>query len=329
MRIKTFALALAAVAALAAGPAGASLTSFATFNGNVGYSSDGFGSGAQSGTISASVPVGSTVLAAFLYTSTFSNGAFAGVGGTFNGNAVSYTALGVNAASCCALRAGRTDVTAIVRGVVDGGPGGVYNFTVTETSGSQDGEALVVVFSNPALAESTVGILDGFASVLGDTTSINFLNPLDKTVPGFVAELALGIGFSFNSGNNPGQVSRVNVNGTTMTLVAGNFDDGAGANGALITVGSFDDPITPANPTVLTDHERYDLNPFINNGDTVITLDTINGSRDDNIFLAVIHVTGEAGVNAPPPSANVPEPGTLVLLGLGILGLALGRRRRS
>ncbi|MDD3380662.1 MAG: PEP-CTERM sorting domain-containing protein [Rugosibacter sp.] len=317
-------LPLAAAGLLMAGSAQASLTAFQQYTGNVGYSSDGFGSTSQSGTISASVPAGSTVLAAYLYTSTFSNSTLSGVGGTLNGSALSYTALGVNAASCCDLTAGRTDVTSIVKPIIDGGAGGIYNFSITETSSSQDGEALVVVYSNPALGISTVGILDGFASVIGDTTSINFVAPLDPTAPGFFAEMALGIGFSCCTS----QKSTVKVNGLTMTENAGNNDDGAAvANGSLITVGGFDDPFSPANPLYTEDHERYDLTPFITAGDTSIKVDTINGSRDDNIFLALFHVTGEAGINQP-PGPTVPEPGSLALAGLALASLA-GLRRKA
>ena len=70
------------------------------------------------------------------------------------------------------------DVTSIVKPIIDGGAGGIYNFSLTETSSSQEGEALVVVYTNPALATGTFGILDGFARTSGDTTAINFADPL-------------------------------------------------------------------------------------------------------------------------------------------------------
>ena len=88
-------------------------------------------------------------------------------------------------------------------------------------------------------------------------------------------------------------------------------------NGSLITVGGFDDPFSPFLPTYDEDHERYNLVPYITNGDTTISVRTVNPSGDDNIFLAVFHVTGEAGINEPPPDATVPEPGTLSLLAIG------------
>jgi hypothetical protein len=99
-----------------------------------------------------------------------------------NGTGVSYTSLGTLAGF---LTAGRSDVTSIVKPIIDGGIGGVYNFTVTETSSVQDGEALVVVYSNPSLGISTIGILDGFSAFAGDTTSVNFATALDPTAAGF------------------------------------------------------------------------------------------------------------------------------------------------
>ena len=77
------------------------------------------------------------------------------------------------------------------------------------------------------------------------------------------------------------------------------------ANGSLITVGGFDDPFSAAFlPTYDGDHERYNLVPFVDDGDTQIRIDTFNSSADDNIFLAAFYVLGEASV------VTVPEPGS-------------------
>src|SRR5688500_18927997 len=156
------------------GRADASLTVFQTYNGTVGYSSDGFGSLSQSGIISASVPAGSTVLAAYLYTGVWDSGNLPTVYSTLNGIDLNYGPLVANTTACCGIASARADVTDIVAAVIDGGAGGVYNFTVTEASDAQDGEALVVVYSNPSLPVATVGILDGFASVTGDSATISF-----------------------------------------------------------------------------------------------------------------------------------------------------------
>ena len=317
-------LGLSTLLLLIAGAAQAALIPFQTFVGNYGVSTDGWGSTSQSGTISALVPNGATVVAAYLYSSTFNNPSLAGVGGTLAGETISYnTNLGtIPAPACCNLTATRADVTSIIKPLVDGGPGGVYNFDITETSDFQDGSALVLVYSDPTLGVSTVGILDGFARVDGDTTSLNFADPLDPSAPGFFAHMMLGIGFSCC-----GQTNTVEVNGTLITQNAGNNNDSADASlsdGNLITVGSFDDPFSPLMPGYAEDTERYSLIDYLSTGDTSITIETTNATNNDNIFLAVFHVSGEAGVNEPPPGVSIPEPATLTLFAIALMGL---RRR--
>jgi hypothetical protein len=315
--------------ALGQGQAFAALTTFQQYTGTVGYSTDGFGSLSNSGTISASVPAGSTVLAAYLYTATFLNPTNAGIGSTLEGVNVAYGPAVPNPSSgaCCLLSSARADVTSIVAPIINGGPGGVYNFTVTEASASQDGEVLVVVYSNPGLPEATVGILDGFSNVAGDSTSINFVDPLDPTDPGFFAEMILASSFSCC-----GQRSEVSVNGTLISANAGNNDDGVQvANGSLITVGSFDDPFSPFLPSYADDHERYNLVPYVTAGDTSISVLTRNPDATDNIFLAGFYVSGIAGINEPPPTTTgpVPEPALLALLGAGLATVAARRSRRA
>ncbi|WP_417463006.1 PEP-CTERM sorting domain-containing protein [Kordiimonas sp.] len=305
--------------ACSAGGASASLVEFQSFFGNFAISSDGWGGTDGNGVISAQVDGGSTVAAAYLYSSNIAGNATAPTQVTLDGQLVTgYTNLGTNNQN---LTAFRSDVTSIVKSTIESGGGGIYDFAITEGGErlSIDGHALVVVYENAALPEASVGILDGFSDTGGDSTSINFAQGLDVSDPGFFAEMRLGIGFSCCN-----QASDVSVNGNLITRNAGNNDDGEEvSNGSLITVGGFDDGFSSLLPSYADDTERYNLaaSGFLNNGDTSILINTRNPSNDDNIFLAMFYVSGEAGFNEPPPSSPVPLPASAWLMLSVLAGL--------
>lgn len=288
-------------------------TNPATFVGHGGYSADALGQNGTGGTVQAEVPAGSSVVQAYLYGSYFFNTdpALADRTINFDGTVVVLNKLPHAAPGpCCLLSSARADVTAQVAAKVGSG-GGIFDFAVDSDPASLDGVALVVIFSNPALPETTIALLDGGAEQTGDVTTFTFAAPLDKTVPGFSATLSLGIGFSYQAttAHECGSISQssvVDINGSRLTSCAGSYDDGLGANGALITVGgvgdSLDNPSDPlqqpgdgALPRV-NDDELYNIAPFLSQGDTQLVVRTSNPSGDDLLFLAIVSVTARAVV---------------------------------
>ncbi len=280
----------------------------ATFVGQAAYSADGLGQSGPGGTVQAEVPAGSTVELAYLYSSYFASlPDAAALTLDFDGTVVNLALIGsIEIVPGFFLSSARADVTAQVAAKVGGG-GGITDFAVNSDPVNMDGVALVVIYSNPSLPQATIAVLDGAQVTTGDTATFNFAQPLDTTVPGFAAQMSLGIGFGFQfdgigSDCGTGQFSEVDVNGQRLTSCAGSYDDGFGSNGGLITVGGVGDSLdNPADPFAVgtgTDDELYNLVPFLSDGDTSLTIETRNPSNDDIIFLSVISITAEAVVTS-------------------------------
>ena len=112
MKAKLVFASLAFASALTLTPvsAFAANTLFQQYIGTYGVSTSGWGSvNTSDGTVTATVPVGSTVSAAYLYTSTYDN--IDPSGTTFGGSTIALTPLGINSSACCDLQAWRADVT--------------------------------------------------------------------------------------------------------------------------------------------------------------------------------------------------------------------------
>ncbi len=120
------------------------------------------------------------------------------------------------------------DVTSLVKPTIDGGPGGVYNFSLTE-GGDNDGSVLVVVYKNALTVGGSAIVLDGELSTGGDTTTLNFAGPY--TSGDFIMSLASS--YSYNGPPATGQVTTVDVQTSSnplsrrLTGCAGGNDDGA------------------------------------------------------------------------------------------------------
>ncbi len=194
------------------------------------------------------------------------------------------------------------DVTSLVAAKINAFPAGISTLPITEcSSGVTEGEALLVVFKNPSADEKTVIVMLGAMDPTGDDFSVTLAEAIDPKAPKALLDMGLGIGYSYQS-NFSNQASEVSVNGKRISSSAGGEDDGESANGGLITVGGIgdanDNPTDPfafpSNPR--SDDELYSILPFITNKTTSLTINTINPSLDDNIFLAYFVTSGAAVV---------------------------------
>jgi HYR domain len=200
------------------------------------------------------------------------------------------------------------EVTDLVKPKIDAADAGLIDFTVGEVNTAGiDGEILAVIFDDPNQTTiNTVVFLFGAQQVQGDTFNVGLSDPIDLSNPNLKLDMSLGISFGFITGSTVNQFSTVDVNGTRVTSSAGGQDDGASANGALLTVGGIGD--TDANPPPNTttppgpvdnyrfDDELYDLKPFVHTGDTAITVLTTNPSNDDNIFFSALFIGSAAAI---------------------------------
>lgn len=328
-----------------AGSAGANLNPVNIFNGHVGVSIDGTGSNSSPvGSVQASIPIGANILQAYLYSvgtpapwysnSPTTAAQYNSAGITLAGNAVTNFDTIIGATSdrpeIGRWYTGRADVTSLVRSLASGGPS--YNWSVNEGNALNnriDGEVLVVVYEDPNLASGSVVLLDGGQRTGGETTTVGFASPLANiSDPNFFANMSLGI--SFSTGDT--QHSVIDINASRLSSAAGGYDDGGLFDGGLITVGGIGDLI--ANPadayssSSYLDDELYNLVPFLNNGDTGFSISTSNGTNDDNIFFMALHQSIGIGQVNDVVVDPVPEPATILLVGGGLAGLAIWRRKR-
>jgi hypothetical protein len=275
--------------------------------GKIYLSVDGNGTSSSTGTIQVLKNPGATVRAAYLVGDGVSNIATkAAVNGTdVAWSRIESTPVGDSETFFYSYV---SDVTSLVKSTIDAAAPGTLNIAVDEGAESlfYEGLALAVIFDDPnQIEDQSIILYFGGLDPTGGTATINFPSPVD-TSSNLEATLGLGIGYSSNSSSLAVQSSEVRVNDQLLTSVAGNYDDGERLNGALFTIGGLgDSPINPPpfSTDLRTDDELYNLLPFIQNGDTSLTLNTFNPSNDDHIFFTHVTLKGITGTD----STNVVE----------------------
>lgn len=276
-----------------------SLAPWAVESGSVTLSLDAAGNNEASSTITCMKPSdAATVRRAFMIAATKHGGGSISDGDiTIDGNPITWDYVIPNVLGSYNYF---TEVTALIKAKIDAAPAGPVDFTIVEVNKNTDidGEILAVIFDDPAQAATNyIALLFGSQAMGGDTFTINLDRPICKADSDLVLDLSLGISYSYQVGG--AQYSIIDVNGQRLSTAAGGEDDGAPYNGGLITVGGVGDSnanppdpyATPAN--CRSDDELYNLIPFVNDGDTSITISTRNPSNDDNLMFAALFLSSK------------------------------------
>ena len=286
------------------GPAGVNaLNAFTTERGRIYLSLDAAGGNTASHVIQVRKPAGATVRKAYMMSATiYGGGQLSNTSVKIDGQNVAWN-ITANLPNSISSFNSLADVTGIVKPIVDAAPAGLVNLTMTEVSSSViDGEILAVIFDDPnQLVDNTVILLFGAQNTQGDNFAIRTSEPINTNDPNIQLAFSLGISYSYQAGGSQ-QYSRIDVNGTRLTTSAGGEDDGTSENGGLITVGGIGDTtLNPSNPNATpsnprSDDELYNIKPFVPNGSTTITVNTLNPSNDDNVMFAALSLTGVTAV---------------------------------
>ena len=263
------------------------------FSGHLGITGDGLGTLSDTGTLTVKIhDPDSTILSALLYVKTNNYATASQIG--FEGETVPLTFVPGDSPSCCPgfYPTYRADVTSIVAATVGSGSG-TFLMDVDESvtglgSDLVDGEALYVVYDDASLPSREIYLMEGgVTSLTPEPVDVSLLSPY----AGGRAKMSIGISFSTEECPPVGsQYTIVTVQGNVVSDCAGGFEDGAFANGALLTVGGYGDDF--ANPAQSgADDEKYDIAPSLTVGDTTIDLTFENPSGDDSTFVLAIAVT--------------------------------------
>ncbi|MHC5594981.1 MAG: hypothetical protein ACYTXC_03265, partial [Nostoc sp.] len=166
-------------------PASAALFARDSFN-DAALSIDGFGSTSNSGTLQTRVPVGASVLKAYLYASSIWN--LSPVNDVkLNGNLLKVADAVLVTPDANPATTVRWDVTSLLSSLA-----GLQNQSIEEL-GDNDGETLVVAYQDTSTIGFSSFIFDGELASTGDTTRFNFAQPY--TSGDFLVSLASTFSF--------------------------------------------------------------------------------------------------------------------------------------
>jgi len=318
------------------------------------WSIDGLGTLDGTGNIQVEKPVGGTVYKAYFVAAQVQDASKPVLNAAsailLNGSPVTfqYESLDARGSDGNAFNNYFADVTTLVSSTINGQSAGVNNITVDEGGLDVEGTSLVVLFNDSTVDVATVVLAFGNSSPSGDSFTLAF-NALSAPQTQDL-QMSVGISYSYDNENDDRsgwQSSSIYVNDTLMTDIAGSFDDCEEANqeadcedNALLTVGGVGDSNT--NPTMPSsaawsqsaDDELYTLTPFVEVGDTSITVKTSNPSSDDNIFFDAFylkHIVATLDGNLAETGFDLSASalGAFAVLGAGAATVAVARRRKA